>query len=400
MAHPHIQAVIVGAGFIGSVHAAAVRGVGATVRGVVGSTPSRSAALAEEWNVPARYPDLAAVLADDAVDVVHICTPNALHADQAVAAMRAGKHVICEKPIATSIADAERLAAVSAETGRTLAVPYVYRYHPLVREIRARRMSGDFGAWQLLHGSYLQDWMLDTGTTNWRVDAARGGPSRAFADIGSHWCDLVEWVAGVRFHEVTARLGVTIPARPAGSGDTFSPNSGTSSEPNGPNGPESGTNGAAPDGLRPVSTEDVAAVLLRTADGVLGSLTVSQVSAGRKNRLWFELDGADGSAVFDQENPESVWLGDAEGARLLVRDPGRGSAEQRRLATLPPGHTQGYGDCFRAFVDDAYSAMAGHQVEGLPTAADGVRSAHLVDAVLRADDSLAWTVVERAPARM
>ncbi|MEU7835070.1 Gfo/Idh/MocA family oxidoreductase [Nonomuraea sp. NPDC049129] len=386
--------MIVGAGFIGSVHAAAVRGVGATVRGVVGSTPSRSAALADEWNVPARYPDLAAVLADDAVDVVHICTPNALHADQAAAALRAGKHVICEKPIATSLADAERLAAVSAETGRTLAVPYVYRYHPLVREIRARRMSGDFGAWQLLHGSYLQDWMLDTGTTNWRVDAARGGPSRAFADIGSHWCDLVEWVAGVRFHEVTARLGVTIPARPAGSGDTFSangPDSGTSS----PDGPESGTNG-----LRPVSTEDVAAVLLRTADGVLGSLTVSQVSAGRKNRLWFELDGADGSAVFDQENPESVWLGDADGARLVVRDPGRGSAEQRRLATLPSGHSQGYGDCFRAFVDDAYSAMAGHQVEGLPTAADGVRSAHLIDAVLRADDSLAWTVVERAPARM
>ncbi|WP_308168083.1 Gfo/Idh/MocA family oxidoreductase [Nonomuraea sp. NEAU-A123] len=377
MAHPRTQAVIIGAGLIGSVHAGALRGVGATVRGVVGSSPSRSAVLADEWDVPVRYPDLAAVLADDAVDVVHICTPNALHADQAVAALRAGKHVICEKPIATSLADAQRLASVAAETGRTLAVPYVYRYHPLVREIRARRMNGDFGAWQLLHGSYLQDWMLDAGTANWRVDAALGGPSRAFADIGSHWCDLVEWVAGVRFHEVTARLGITKPERPAGSGSTFGPASGTTS-----------------DHLRPVTTEDVATVLLRTAEGVLGSLTVSQVSAGRKNRLWFELDGAAGSAVFDQENPEAVWLGNTEGAQIVVRDPSQGSAEQRRLATLPAGHAQGYGDCFRAFVDDAYSAMAGLPVVGLPTAADGVRSARLIDAVLRADESLTWSVVE------
>ena len=390
MAHPRTQAVIIGAGLIGSVHAAAIRGVGATVRGVVGSTPSRSAASADEWDVPVRYPDFAAVLADDAVDVVHICTPNALHADQAVAALRAGKHVICEKPIATSLADAQRLASVAAETDRTLAVPYVYRYHPLVREIRARRMNGDFGAWQLLHGSYLQDWMLDPRTTNWRVDAALGGPSRAFADIGSHWCDLVEWVAGVRFHEVTARLGVTEPERPAGSGTTFGPATSPASGP---------TSGPASEVLRPVTTEDVATVLLRTAEGVLGSLTVSQVSAGRKNRLWFELDGAAGSAVFDQENPESVWLGDAQGARLVVRDPSQGSAEQRRLAILPAGHAQGYGDCFRAFVDDAYSAMAGLRVVGLPTAEDGVRSARLIDAVLRADDSLAWIVVEPSAAQ-
>jgi predicted dehydrogenase len=226
--------------------------------------------------------------------------------------------------------------------------------------------------------------MLDPGAANWRVDAAHGGPSRAFADIGSHWCDLVEWVAGVRFHEVTARLGITRPQRPAGGGATF--------------GPGGGPNGAGV--LRPVTTEDVAAILMRTAEGVLGSLTVSQVSAGRKNRLWFELDGADGSAVFDQENPESAWLGDAAGARVIVRDPGQGSAEQRRLATLPAGHAQGYADCFRAFVGDAYSAMAGAEPEGLPTAADGVRSAQLIDAVLRADDSLSWISVEPPPAKV
>ncbi|WP_406071193.1 Gfo/Idh/MocA family oxidoreductase [Streptomyces sp. NBC_01020] len=374
MSRGYKGAAIVGTGMIAGVHAQAVRGAGATVRGVVASSPERGARVAAEWGIPRSYPQLEAALADESVDVVHICTPNGLHATQAEAALRAGKHVICEKPLATSVADAERLAAVAEETGRLLAVPFVYRYHPLVREIRARVRAGEFGAWQLLHGSYLQDWMLDADTTGWRVDPERGGPSRAFADIGSHWCDLVEWVAGVRFNEVSARLATTVPERPAGDA---------------PGAPRT-----------PVRTEDAAAVLLRTAEGVLGTLTVSQVSAGRKNRLWFELDGAGSSAVFDQEQPETVWLGTPEGARVLARDPGRGSPEQRRLATLPAGHPQGYADCFRAFVADAYAAADGGAPDGLPVAADGVRSARLVEAVLESSRSLAWTPVGKATGAM
>lgn len=363
MLRTHMNAVVVGAGMIGTVHAAAIRGAGGTVRGVVGATPQRSAQFAEAWQTPIRYPDLAAALADPAVDVVHICTPNARHVAQATAALLAGKHVVCEKPLATAVPDAEHLAALAARTGRVLAVPFVYRYHPMVREIRARAQRGEFGSWQLLHGSYLQDWMLDPNTSNWRVDPARGGPSRAFADIGSHWCDLVEWVASVRFAEVSARFGTTVAHRPAETGRTL------------------------------VDTEDAAVVLLRTGDGVLGSLTVSQVSAGRKNRLWFELDGARASAVFDQEQPETAWLGDPAGARIVVRDPGHGSAEQRRLSVLPAGHPQGYADCFRSFTEDAYRAMAGTPVDGLPTGADGVRSARLVEAVLRSNESLNWTPI-------
>ncbi|WP_327294501.1 MULTISPECIES: Gfo/Idh/MocA family oxidoreductase [unclassified Streptomyces] len=372
MSRGYKGAAIVGTGMIAGVHAQAVRGAGAEVRGVVASSPERGAQVAAEWGIPRGYPQLEAALADESVDVVHVCTPNGLHATQAEAALRAGKHVICEKPLATSVADAERLAAVAQETGRLLAVPFVYRYHPLVREIRARARAGEFGAWQLLHGSYLQDWMLDADATGWRVDPERGGPSRAFADIGSHWCDLVEWVAGVRFTEVSARLATTVPERPADDA---------------PGAPR-----------RPVRTEDAAAVLLRTDEGVLGTLTVSQVSAGRKNRLWFELDGAGSSAVFDQEQPETVWLGMSDGARVVVRDPGRGSPEQRRLATLPAGHPQGYADCFRAFVADAYAAADGAAPEGLPVAADGVRSARLVEAVLDSSRSLAWTPVGRAAA--
>jgi predicted dehydrogenase len=275
------------------------------------------------------------------------------------------------------VADAEHLVRQAEKAGRLLAVPFVYRYHPLVREIRDRRLRGEFGTWQLLHGSYLQDWMLSADAMSWRVDPAEGGASRAFADIGSHWCDLVEWVAGVRFTELTARLGTTVATRPAGTGTSFA------------------TAAAGP--RVPVRTEDVATVLMRTGDGVLGSLTVSQVSAGRKNRLWFELDGSAGSAVFDQESAETAWLGGTDGARVLFRDPGHGSAEQRRLSRLPAGHAQGYADCFAAFVADAYAAIRGESPEGLPTGADGIRSAHLVEAVLASAASLTWTDVASAP---
>lgn len=349
-------AAIVGVGMIGAVHARAVRAAGGTVRGVLASSPERGEVVSKEWDVELGYRELAEVVSDPAVDVVHICTPNEWHAEQAEAVLRAGKPVVCEKPLATSVADAERIGSTAAETGLVAAVPFVYRYHPLVREIRARAEGGEFGAWQLLHGSYLQDWMLPPASGGWRVDPDAGGVSRAFADIGSHWCDLVEWVAGVRFGSVNASLATTVPIR---------------------------------DG-KAVRTEDVAALLLRTTEGTLGNLTVSQVSAGRKNRLWFELDGEHASAVFDQENPESIWLGDLDGGRRVVRAPERGSAEQRRLSVLPGGHPQGYADAFTAFVSDAYAAIDGEYREGLPTAADGVRSARLIEAALASAAESTW----------
>ncbi|MFJ3804276.1 Gfo/Idh/MocA family protein [Streptomyces sp. NPDC090088] len=373
-----MRAVVVGAGMIGAVHAGAIRAAGGEVAGVVASTPERSARAAEAWGVTRGYPDLASALEDDSVRVVHVCTPNALHVRQAEAALAAGKHVVCEKPLATSAADARRLTRLADEAGLVLAVPFVYRYHPLVREIRERRLSGEFGTWQLIHGSYLQDWMLSADAMSWRVDPAAGGRSRAFADIGSHWCDLVEWVAGVRFTELTARFGTTVATRPAGTGTSFA---------------------ASGHGPRvAVRTEDAATLLLRTGEGVLGSLTVSQVSAGRKNRLWFELDGSAASAVFDQENPETVWLGEPDGARVLFRDPGHGSAAQRRLSRLPAGHPQGYADCFAAFVADTYEAVRGGTPDGLPTGADGVRAAELVEAALASAITLTWTEVAPAVA--
>ncbi|MFD3927057.1 Gfo/Idh/MocA family protein [Streptomyces sp. NPDC058614] len=372
---PRPRVAVLGAGMIAGVHVRSARAAGADVVGILASSPERSRAAAHNWQIDAAYPDVDAVLSDDSIDVVHICTPNHLHVTQARDALLAGKHVVCEKPIATSAGEAQLLADTAAASGRIATVPFVYRYHPMVRELRARVTAGDFGPWQLLHGSYLQDWLLPPESTSWRVDPVAGGPSRAFADIGSHWFDLVEWVAGVRIAEVLAETATTVAERLDAGGPTFS------GEP------------LAGSVRVPVTTEDAVGVLGRTTDGVLVSTTVSQVSAGRKNRLWFELDGAEASAVFDQELPESLWLGYGNRTETVVRDPTSNTREAARLSLVPAGHAQGYLECFENFVKDSYAALRGETPEGLPTVLDGVRSARLVDAVLTSADRRAWTTV-------
>jgi predicted dehydrogenase len=367
-----LRVAIIGSGMIAAIHRRSALLAGAEVVGVLGSGPERSAQAAREWGIPTAFSSVAELAASDA-QVVHICSPNATHTPYAEAVLAAGKHVVCEKPLATSLGDALRMQDLAERAGVVATVPFVYRYHPVVREIRARVQAGEFGSWNLLHGQYLQDWLLSSRASNWRVDPAQGGASRAFADIGSHWCDLVEWVSGQRMESVVAQLSVAVAERSAQSGPSFS--GGTDGEP------------------IPVRTEDTASMLFRTTDGVPGSLVVSQVAAGRKNRLWFELDGSVGSAAFDQESPESFWLGTSDGSQTVVRDPRSGSAEQRRLSYLPAGHTQGYGDCFAAFVADTYAAVRGEQPEGLPTFADGARSARIVDAVVQSSRTSTWTVV-------
>ena len=364
-----LRVALAGTGMIAAVHRRAALLAGAVVIGVLGSTPERSRQAARRWGLPGAFTSLADLVASPA-DVVHVCTPNATHASYVEALLAAGKHVVCEKPLGVSLAEAERMNALATEAGVVATVPFVYRYHPVVREIRARAQAGRYGQWNLLHGHYLQDWLLSSSASSWRVDPAQGGLSRAFADIGSHWCDLVEWVSGERLDTLTAQFSVAVPERPT--------------SPDGPSG----------DGQRAaVRTEDVATVLFRSATAVPGSMLVSQVAAGRKNRLWFELDGSVGSAVFDQENPESFWTGTAEGGEVFKRASGYGSAEQRRLSYLPAGHAQGYGDCFAAFVADTYAAISGEQPDGLPTFADGLRSARIVDAVVRSAADSTWTKV-------
>jgi predicted dehydrogenase len=360
-----LRAGIIGAGFIGAVHARAVRAAGGAVSRVAASTPENARCAAERLGAGAAAASAEELIDSGQVDVVHICTPNALHAPLAERAIRAGKPVICEKPLATSLPDARRLAGAAAGAGMVAAVPFVYRYYPAVREARARIAAGEAGPLWLLHGSYLQDWLADRAGWNWRVDPAAGGASRTFADIGVHWCDLMEFTTGHRITRLTARTATAFPERATG--------------------------GAAV----AVRTEDGAGMLFETDRGAFGSLVVSQVSPGRKNRLWFSFDAEAASYVFDQERPDTLWVGGRSENRVIPRGPDTLSPGAREYALLPAGHPQGYQDCFNAFVGDAYAAIAGGRPDGLPTFADGVRAAALTAAVI---DSAARQTWEEVPA--
>jgi predicted dehydrogenase len=349
---------IVGAGFIGEVHARAVRGAGGVLAAVAGRDAESSAAAATRLLAERAAPAEELVEAGD-VDVVHICTPNHLHAPLAERALAAGKHVVCEKPLSTDADSARRLAELARGSPAVTAVPFVYRFYPVVRDARARVRRGDTGSVRLVHGSYLQDWLSRVEDHNWRLDASLGGGSRAFGDIGVHWCDVVEFVTGHRIVRLVARL-LTVPR----------------------GGPRSGRR-----------TEDAATVLFETDQGALGSVVVSQVSPGRKNRLWFSVDAEHASLQFDQELPDSLWVGAREQNAVVPRGAEASTRDAARYDVVPVGHPQGYLDSFTAFVADVYAAAAGDVPDGLPTFDDGLRAAVVTDAVLASAGSGGWVEV-------
>src|SRR4051812_4119193 len=374
---------IAGMGFIGGVHARAARVAGARLAGVASARAEMAEAAASALGAERAFASAEQLAEDPSIDVLHICTPNHLHVSLAEAALAAGKHVICEKPLALDGPSAATLAAAAEAAGVQAGVPFVYRYYPTVREARSLVASGQTGPLRLLHGSYLQDWLLRPDDDNWRVDPALGGRSRAFADIGSHWCDLAQFVSGHRIARVSARLLTAIPERASSEGRRAFESADGNGE------------------LRTVTTEDAAIVHFETEEGALGSVTVSQISPGRKNKLWIELDGAEEALAFDQENPEELWRGRREAATIIRRDPESLSPAAARFATLPPGHPQGYADCFAGFVADVYDAISsGTTPDGLPTFSDGLRAARITDAVLASAESGEWVdVTAQAVAR-
>jgi predicted dehydrogenase len=358
-----LRAGIVGAGFIGEVHARAVVAAGGIVAAVAASTPTRAAEAAERLRAERSAARAEELLAADDIDVVHICTPNHLHTALAGQAMAAGKHVVCEKPLATNVEDAQRLAHAAALADVVTAVPFVYRFYPTVREARARVQHDGAASLRLLHGSYLQDWLASAADNNWRVDPAMGGASRAFGDIGVHWCDLIEFTTAHRITRLCARTATmhahrARDARPAA-----------------------------------VHTEDAAIVLFETDHGALGSMVISQVSPGRKNRLWFSLDSTDTSLTFDQDLPDTLRIGTRRETTVLARGTGAMAPAARRYSVVPAGHPQGFQDCFNAFVADTYAAIAGDLPDGLPTFADGYRAAVITAAVLNSAERQEWVEV-------
>ncbi|MDW5594369.1 Gfo/Idh/MocA family oxidoreductase [Conexibacter stalactiti] len=377
-----LRAGIVGAGFIGAVHARSALLAGGRVTAVAASSEASARAAASRLGAARACASAEELVVADDVDVVHVCAPNHLHVPLAQAALEAGKHVVCEKPLALDDAGASTLVEQAASRALWGTVPFVYRYYPMVREARERLRDGRSGPLRLLHGTYLQDWLSLPADDNWRVQRALGGRSRAFADIGSHWCDLAEFASGHRIARLSARTATVVPQRSEGGGrPAFA--RGASGD---------GEGGGA---QRPVDTEDVALVQFETDRGALGSVVVSQVSPGRKNRLWIEWDAGEETLVFDQEQPEQLWRGQRDAIALLQRDAAVLSPAAARLATLPAGHPQGYASCFDAFVADAYAAIrSGEAPDGLPLFADGRRAVQITEAVLSsAAAGGAWTDV-------
>jgi predicted dehydrogenase len=370
-----IGAGVIGMGFAGRIHARSVHLAGGRLVGVVSSSPERSQAVASEFGEARAFSSPLELIADLGVEVVHICTPNHLHAEFAEAALRAGKHVVCEKPLTLDSGSAEQLVSLAESSGLVATVPFVYRFYPLVRAARDRVWGGDLGVVRLVHGSYLQDWLMEMGDYNWRVDHLQGGRSRAFADIGSHWCDLMEFVTGQRITRLCASLTTVLEERISAPGRaSFVP--------------------AVSEGSRvEVATEDVALVLFETDGGAVGSLVVSQVSPGRKNRLWFEIDGSRRSVAFNQEEPETLWVGGRDESTVLARGASGVGDSTRSFDLLPAGHPRGYHDCFEAFVADTYRAIRGEVVEGLPLFSDGLRAVRVTESVLTSARTAGWCIV-------
>ncbi|SJN35668.1 Myo-inositol 2-dehydrogenase [Microbacterium esteraromaticum] len=350
-----IRSSFLGGGFMAQVHSRAARAAGATLELLASSSPERAERAAHALGIARSVDDVAELLMD-ASDVVHICTPNATHADLALQVIASGRHVICEKPLATTLVDARALVAAADAQNIVAAVPFVYRYHPMVREARARVAAGEIGALLTIDCGYLQDWMLLPGDDDWRATSADGGPSRAFADIGSHLCDLLEFVSGERIVRLTARTRRVYDER----------------------------------GGHAVANEDAVAILAELASGAIGTLLISQMAAGRKNALTLELHGAHQSIRFDQERPEELWVGQRNGNRQIFRDPQTAHPGVARFSNVPAGHAQGYQDAFNSFVADVYAAIQGEQPDGLPTFADGLRAVALTEAVLLAADEERW----------
>ena len=349
---------MLGGGFMGRVHSRAARSAGAVLDSVASSRPERSAQAAAELGFETSAS--ASELLERSFDAVHICTPNDVHAAQSLQALDAGSNIICEKPLATDSTDARAVLARADEAGLLGTVPFVYRFHPMVREARARFAEGQAGTLLTVDARYLQDWLLASGDENWRVESERGGPSRAFADIGSHLVDLIEFIVDDRISSLVATTRTVHPRR----------------------------------GGTAVTTEDTVAVTVEFASGAIGSLLVSQLAPGRKNGLTVEIAGTKASMRFEQERPEQLWFGQRADSRLLVRDPDSLSADAARLCMVPAGHPQGYQDAFNAFVADSYAYFAGERPEGLPTLRDGVRAVLVTEAVLRSVRERAWVDVE------
>lgn len=364
---------------MGRVHTEAVRRLGnVRVAAVAGSSREKAQRFAAASGIDRATGDYHSLLADPTIDVVHVCAPNALHFPMAMAALKAGKHVICEKPLSTSLTEAEELLAMANQTGVRHCTFFNIRSYPQVRQMRSIVAAGDLGDVWAVQGTYSQDWLLYDTDWNWRVE---DGASRTFADIGSHWCDLAEFVTGLRIQSVSADLHTfhRTRKRPKGAVETFALAKGAPGEHT----------------QVPVTTEDFGAMMFHLGDQARGVMSVSQISAGRKNRLAIELYGTKAGVAWDAERPDELWIGRRDGPnQLMMKDPALFHEQARRFADLPGGHSEGYDDSFKQTVRQFYRNVEDPAAPAdYPTFRDGVRQLRILNAVLESSRERAWVGV-------
>ncbi len=374
-------AAVIGLGFVGKAHLDSLRRIGVSVRGMLGSSRERSEMVSESLGLERAYVSLDELAEDHDVSVVHICTPNHAHFEQTSRMLRAGKHVLCEKPLAMDSRESEMLVKLARERRCVGGVAYNLRYYPLCHEAKAAVTSGVIGQPRLVHGSFLQDWLLFPTDWNWRLDPKLGGELRAVSDIGTHWLDLMMWITGRRVTEVCADLATVLPIRhrPRGRVETF----------------QKASNAEHDD--VPITTDDYASVLLHFEEDLRGVMTVSQVSAGRKARLWFEIDGSKGSLAWNSESPNTLWIGRRDRTNeVLPKDPALLSPAARGFAAYPGGHAEGYADTFVQLFRDFYGYLDAGDFDArrpFPTFANGNHELLLCEAIGQSARDRAWVPV-------
>jgi predicted dehydrogenase len=374
-----IKTAIFGTGFMARVHLEAVRRLESVEAvAIAGRNAEAARRLGAGFSIPTITTDYREVLRDPAIDAVHICTPNAQHFPMVKDALQAGKHVLCEKPLATTVEEGEELVSLAVRQGVRKCVCHNLRFYPMVQQMRALREAGDLGEILVVQGSYFQDWLLYDTDWNWRVDAKAGGRSRCMADIGSHWFDLAEHVTGLRVTSLCADLQTFHSTRkqPKHSVETFA---------NKLLGPEDyiGT---------VVETEDFGAVIFHMGTRARGSVTASQVSAGRKNRFNIEIYGTRSSVAWNQERPDELWVGHRDTSNeIFIKDPSLLKPGARSYADLPGGHSEGYDDTFKQIFRRFYASIATPDATPeYPQFVDGLRQLTILDAALQSHRTRSW----------
>jgi predicted dehydrogenase len=378
-----IGAAVIGTGFIGTVHIWALRRLGVSVVGVLGSSPARGAERARDLGIGQAYRGLDELLADPKVQVVHVTSPNVAHYPQVMQILSAGRHVICEKPLAMTATQSAEMVKLAQACGKVAAVCYNTRFYPLNQQARGMVAAGDLGEMRLISGHYHQDWLAHATDWNWRLEADEGGELRSVGDIGTHWVDLTSFIAGQRVSAVFAELATFLPERqrPLGPVETFSAAKGAT-EP------------------RRITTDDAATILLRYANGARGVMSTSQISQGRKNALTWDIAGSVASAAWNSEIPDHLWIGHREGPnQILQRDASLMNPLGAAAASLPGGHVEGFADTFFALFRQVYSDVAKGRISSAATYAtfeDGHHEMLLCDAVLQSAREGRWIEVPDA----